>query len=262
MVSKIELLKKEMEALLKEGELLLYALGNEFGKLPDSVVESLKQSNTTLPSFYNNYEPWYSESLQVIKQIIPDRLDDFVNHYKINRRKEIDYETYRISDHLRQISVKRGTRRQVVIDGRYAIPSMQNQLTILRSVYRRFTSSLFDIKDVLQSDIFDSELDAAKVLNKQGFTRGAGAMAGVVLEKHLAHVCEQHKLKPARKNPTIFVLNQLLQDNNIIDIAQSRFIQRLGDLRNLCDHDRETEPTQDHVNDLIEGTDKVIKTVF
>ena len=167
MASRIELLKEEMKALLNEGQLLLCALLNEVGKLPDDIKKNFKQSKTQLPNFFVSYEPWYSESLQVIKQIIPDRLDDFVNQYKITRRKSIDHETYRISDYLAQITITKGEFNRVVLDGTSAVPNMDSQLAILKSVERRFTKSLFDIKYVLQADIFDSELDAATDLNKK-----------------------------------------------------------------------------------------------
>jgi hypothetical protein len=41
--------------------------------------------------------------------------------------------------------------------------------------------------------------------------RAAGAVAGVVLEKHLRQVCDDHKITVAKKNPTIGDLNELLK---------------------------------------------------
>jgi uncharacterized protein (UPF0332 family) len=99
-------------------------------------------------------------------------------------------------------------------------------------------------------------------LNKKGFTRGAGAIAGVVLERHLKQVCKNHNITITKRNPTINDLNQLLKDNNIIEVPDWRFIQRLSDLRNLCDHDKEKEPTRGEVEELINGVEKIIKTVF
>jgi hypothetical protein len=63
---------------------------------------------------------------------------------------------------------------------------------------------------LVQSDFFDNELDAAEELNRKSFQRGAGAIAGVVLEGHLVTVCEQHKISPP-KNPSIADLNDLLK---------------------------------------------------
>ena len=75
-----------------------------------------------------------------------------------------------------------------------AIPKCQQQLNILKAVQARFESSLFDIKQLVQADLFDDELAAAKMLNKNKFVRAAGAIAGVVLEKHLDQVLKNHNL--------------------------------------------------------------------
>ncbi|ECZ7037335.1 hypothetical protein F8X97_15420, partial [Salmonella enterica] len=95
-----------------------------------------------------------------------------------------------------------------------------------------------------------------------GFVRAAGAVAGVVLEKHLSHVCNQHKLKLRKAHPTISDYYQTLKDSDIIDTPTWRFIQHLGDIRNLCDHNKDREPTKVDVSELITGIEKVIKTVF
>jgi hypothetical protein len=131
----------------------------------------------------------------------------------------------------------------------------------LISVKQRFKSSLFDLKQLVQADLFDSELDAASELNKNKFTRAAGAVAGVVLEKHLCVVCDNHNLKLTKKNPTINDFNELLKANNTIDVPMWRFIQHLGDLRNLCDHNKSKEPSSQDVTDLIDGVKKISKNL-
>ena len=35
-----------------------------------------------------------------------------------------------------------------------------------------------------------------------------------------------------------------------------------GDIRNLCDHHKDREPTQQEVEDLIKGVEKITKTLF
>ena len=66
---------------------------------------------------------------------------------------------------------------------------------MLGSCKARFESSLFEIRQFVQADLLDSELDAAKELSKHTFTRAAGAVTGVALEKHLAQVCDNHAIK-------------------------------------------------------------------
>jgi len=262
MDSKFDTLKKELKELIRKGDLLYYSMADEQDKLPDGFKEKLEKKGIELPVFVSEYDTWYSEALLVIKQIMPDRYDDFVKQYKNEKRKEIDFLTYGIADYLLGLRTTRGGGYEVVADQSAAIPKMQNQNSILASAEKRFESALFDIQEVLQADIYDSELSAAKELAKKGFARGGGAVAGVVLEKHLGHVCSQHGLKTRKKHPTISDFYQMLKDNAVIDTAKWRFIQHLGDLRNLCDHNKEREPTKEDVLELVEGVEKVIKTVF
>lgn len=136
------------------------------------------------------------------------------------------------------------------------------RLSILKSAEKRFESALFDIREILQADLFDSELGAARELAKNGFFRAGGAVAGVVLEKHLGHVCGQHGLTSKKSHPTISDFYQLLKEKEVIDTPKWRFIQHLGDIRNLCDHGKDREPTKEDVLEMVEGVEKVIKTVF
>jgi hypothetical protein len=116
--------------------------------------------------------------------------------------------------------------------------------------------------EIVQADLFDNELEAAQELNRKGFGRGAGAVAGVVLERHLSRIVAKHDLKPRKGAPTINDLNQLLKDSDVIDTATWRFVQHLGDLRNLCDHDKGRDPTKDQIGDLIAGVSKIVKTIL
>jgi predicted transcriptional regulator len=97
---------------------------------------------------------------------------------------------------------------------------------------------------------------------KKKFFRGAGAIAGVVLEKHLKQVIENHNLSTKKKHPSIADYNDLLKKEEIIGTKNWRFIQHLGDLRNLCDHNKDKEPTNDDIQSLIDGIKKIIKTIW
>ncbi|WP_217987324.1 hypothetical protein [Vreelandella alkaliphila] len=261
--SKVDEMKKQLSKLTAKGDLLYYALADLAGSLSEGSKKILAEKKIDLPSFEAEYEPWYSEALLVVKQVLPDRVDDFVKQYKNEKRKEIDYLTYTISDALLSLTTRRNGN--VVAEPGTAIPKMQIQVSILKSAEKRFESALFDISEVLQSDIFDSELDAASELSKKGFYRAAGAVAGVVLEKHLGKVCSTHNLKSRKKHPSISDFYQLLKDADVIDVPKWRFIQHLGDIRNLCDHGKHRDPNKDDIDDideLVEGVGKVIKTVF
>jgi hypothetical protein len=221
--------------------------------------ESLKK----LPPFNSAYEAWYSECLALIRQVLPDRLQDFRDHFEVpkgRKNNDISFANYRIQDALKGLKVSR--HGEVIADDKAALPHFQQQAAILKAAAKRFESSLFDIRQLLQADLFDSEIAAARELLRNKFVRAGGAVAGVVLEKHLAQVCDDHRLKIAKKNPGIGDLNELLKANSVIDVPQWRFISMLADIRNLCDHNKKKEPTEDQVSDLIDGTDKILKTIF
>lgn len=260
MESNIKKYENDLKALIERGHQLLFGLYNEFS---DEVEDLSKETKELLSkySFKEQYHPWYNESLSVIKQLMPARYDDFVNLYKQPNRKKYTYETYTISDYLVGL-ISKNAFGEYNFKPSSIINKFEQQVQIIESLNSRFSSSLFDITQLVQADVFDSEIDSAKELNKKGFLRAAGAICGVVIEKHLHQVCTSRGITISKKSPTINDYNGLLKDNNVIDIPTWRLIQRLGDIRNLCDHNKDEEPTKDNITDLINGTDKIIKTIF
>lgn len=220
-------------------------------QLGDRAMEILKDC----PSFPKTYQSWYSEAKVVISQLLPDRLNDFVEYYeKPKSRKYLTYESYRIADCLLGLETD-------YVGPRAGIPLFEQQLAIVKAVQGRFESSLYDIRQMLQSDLFDSELEAAEELAKCGFLRAGGALAGVVMERHLGQVCKNHAVKLRKKKPTIADYNDALKEADVIDVPRWRLNQHLGDLRNLCDHSKDAEPTREQVTDLLSGVMKLTKTL-
>lgn len=267
----IERIKKDLDLLVAKGraieaDLTIRNMGKEKVRAEykkagyDEKAIDLIFKNAI--SFKANYENWYSESLAVLRQILPQRLSDFVSHYEVPKgRKDLHWGNYVIRDALLGSQVTRSSTGAVVVDPTAAIPHMQNQLAILLAAELRFESSLFEIRQLVQADLFDSELDAAKELLRNKFLRAAGAIAGVVIEKHLAQVCADHNVIMTKKNPGIADLNEALKAPGVIDIPQWRHITLMGDYRNLCDHNKQKEPTVEQVSDLIDGADKILKTI-
>src|SRR5262249_7479037 len=141
-----------------------------------------------------------------------------------------------IQDYLQDLRVFNTFGRDV--EPSAALPQFSQQVAILQAASARFESSLFEIRQLVQADLFDSEIDAARELLKNKFLRAAGAVAGVVLEKHLRQICDDHGIKVVKKNPGIGDLNELLKANSVLDVSQWRRISLLADIRNLCDHNR------------------------
>jgi hypothetical protein len=267
MKSNIEKYKSQLEVLISKGDQLSISMARTIN--PKEFEAAAKKAYgdkydeiiAKLPDFRDTYQLWYSEAHAVIKQLIPDRLSDFVRFYeKAKNRKAIDSSNYTIEDFLQGITVTRGIT--VIVSLSAASPQFDQQLAILKSAKSRFDSSLFDIRQLVQADLLDSELEAARELQKNKFYRAAGAIVGVVIEKHLAQVCINHSIPIAKKHPTISDFNDQLKNNAVIDVPQWRFVQHLGDLRNLCDHNKGKDPGNVEIEDLISGAEKITKTIF
>ena len=265
-----EKFKSDLRILIEKGDKLTLSM-----KYECYPVESEKQIKTLfkddiktnefinkLLPFKREYQSWYSEALVLIKQLLPDRLSNFIRLYdKPKTRKVIEYGNYSIEDYMQNLTVKSGSGEKKV-GPEAALSQYEQQLNIIKSVEKRFESSLYDIRQLVQADLFDSELDVAKELNKNKFMRGAGAIAGVVLEKHLAQVLANHKIKITKRTPSISDFNDSLKSSEVYDTPTWRKIQLLGDIRNLCDHNKEREPKMEEVEELISGVNSIIKTVY
>ena len=226
------------------------------------------QEEGNVKTLENDYHYWYTEAFQVIKQIIPDRLEEFKYLYMGDGTEEgRDGYSYNINHWLLgyKSPTYRNYNRQIIrefSDAEIVFERFRNQAQILQSALRRFDSSLFDIKQVLQAELLDSELASARELASGGFTRPAGSLAGVVLEKHLSQIASNHNLDTNKRHPTIGDFNNALKDGGVLDTPSWRQVQRLSDLRNLCAHSREREPTKEEVDELISGVEKYTKTLF
>ena len=69
-------------------------------------------------------------------------------------------------------------------------------------------------------------------------------------------------VKTTQLKSNISDLNDALKAAEVIDTPQWRSNQILADIRNLCDHIRDDEPTAEKVSELVEGVKKLTKTLF
>ena len=82
-------LSKEIKALVAEG----------FKILTQETKYQEKHSGIN-PRTYGDYQNWYTKCLPVIKQLLPDRYDEFISYYSLSRKpaaKDFNPTTYTIS---------------------------------------------------------------------------------------------------------------------------------------------------------------------
>jgi len=211
-------------------------------------------------SFHMNYQPWYTKAIRVVEVLAPDRYSEFKSFYEIDpKRKSLGYGTYVIQDYIKGVAPS--YHRLPDFDTQnQALTCMYNQYAIIVSLISRIDSILTDIETTLLSELQEDELSSAKQVMKVSL-RASGAICGVIIEGHLQKIAKNHKLTFRKKNPTISDLNKLLKSNGIYDIVKWRKISYLGDIRNICSHKKDIEPTKDQIIELFEGTNWVMKTI-
>jgi len=248
-MDKREELKKELNELINEGF--------ELSKL---AAESKK---TKILNFGTAYQSWYSRALKIAEVLANDRLQEFINYYKIDpKRKEVNAQNYVIQDFIMGIGARTDYTNKPLWDINNAVAlKVYNQLQILQSLQTRIDSVLSSVRGSLLSELQDKELATAEELLKVN-VRAAGSLAGVILENHLQKVMQNHNIKIMKKDPTISDMNNLLKSNEVYDLQTWKKVEYLGSIRNLCSHKKEREPKRDEVEDLISGVNKIIKEVF
>lgn len=252
MTNAVERIKEELAKLVKEG----------LGILETEVVARDKKQKAKGTSTILRYQNWYTRALPVVRQLIPERLSEFEEQYRLGKRKEIAASTYTISDYLMGLRVRDAFGEDMFDHHAVFGMKFQQQFAILQSAQTRIDSILADIKGVLKAELIDTEVERAKELLTKGYLRPAGTIAGVVLENHLSTVCDNHQIRIRKKNPTIGDYNDSLKNEGILDVPTWRWIQRLGDIRNLCCHARDRDPTSEEVEEFIVGVEKATKTIF
>lgn len=243
-MTKREAIRKELDTLCQEGA----KLANAFQKNDEK-------------DFQYDYQRWYTRALKVVASIAPDRHTEFRGYYEVNpKRKSLGYDTYVIQDFIRGVAPN--SFQYPDFDTRYhTLLCFFNQLTILRAVSERVDSVLADIEGEIYAEIQDDEIAVARKLAKVSL-RAAGALVGVLVEGHLQRVAQTHGVKIAKKNPTIADLNDPLKAASVIDTPAWRKISFLADIRNICSHKKDAEPTKEQVEELIQGAEWLTKNVF
>jgi hypothetical protein len=148
----IKKLKLELSDLVKVGYELLQSV---------STWEDKK-----LVEISGQYQNWYTRSLPVIQQLLPDRYSEYHELYRKEKKKELNASNYSISDFLSGSRLMRGSV-EVISHHSILLANLLSQVHILESASKRLDSLLADIRSVLQAELFDDELSVAQELRKK-----------------------------------------------------------------------------------------------
>jgi hypothetical protein len=224
------------------------------------ILKSLEDIKDII-EFRTVYQRWDTQSLKIVQTLGPDKYDEFVNYFSTNPNQKLLEAS--IQDYVRGMGQAKDAYTDELPFDPHELARLRflNQLQVLDELSYRVETVLADVENHLFAELQDKELEAANALKKISL-RAAGSLAGVVLERHLQRVAANHSVTVPKQETTIRELNDPLKLGKAYDFATWRKIQMLGDLRNLCSHERNGNPTKEQVEDLIAGVYSIIKAVF
>jgi len=210
------------------------------------------------PVFYElkkRYQRWYGVCFQLLQNNMGFRLKEFENIYE--KPQGGMWGGLCIKDLLTG-------EHTTILHAQMLQMGIQNQCAILESMPEVIRARTLQIDVLATAQLLDDELLQATYLLKRGFIRAAGAIGGVVLERHLKSLCRvaDPPISIPSKKTTISDLNDQLRAHQVLSDADWRRVQWMADVRNLCDHERDQEPGKEVVLEFIQSLAKFIKTTL
>ena len=164
----------------------------------------------------------------------------------------------------------RGLHYEIFLSSEKRSHSMENQITILKRLIGVLRAALDDLnngllipfKQLVQAEVFDSELDQAKHFLDTGYITAAAVTAGVVLETAIRELCKNHEIELYPENSTIpkklDVLNAALKKADVYGVLQQKRITALADIRNSAAHGNTDNFNKDDVADMIRDIERFL----
>ncbi|WP_201611996.1 DUF4145 domain-containing protein [Psychrobacter immobilis] len=113
---------------------------------------------------------------------------------------------------------------------------------------------LTSLKNLIQAEVFDSELEQAQELLSSGYKLAAAVIAGVVLETTLRDICLQNNLALGKLDK----MNADLAKAGIYNKLQQKRITALADIRNSAAHGKPEEFSDDDVTIMIRDIEQFL----
>ncbi|MEQ1320025.1 HEPN domain-containing protein [Acinetobacter guillouiae] len=134
---------------------------------------------------------------------------------------------------------------------------IQRLTPVLTAAYDDLKSGfLLTFKQIVQAEVFDSELEQAKSLLDSGYKNAAAVIAGTVLETAIKELCLNNGITLDRKKLTH--LNDDLAKASIYNKLQQKQITALADIRNNAAHGDFDQFTKEDVERMIDDIERFL----
>ena len=254
---RVDILDTEMEKLLRSLQEFGWEdtrpdkePGGELQIAPELLLSLETPAKARIPQdFIRFYHEWYAACLALVEANMPSRLKEFNLLHRVETRGKTTGGVYHLlSRGWIDFEAQTEIARRIIQMG-----------AVVASLPQYLEGRLFDLELEIAHLYVNDQLDECEALLKASFTRAAGVIAGVLLERHLRLVCDKHRppIKYPPKKATVSILNERLRRNSVYDVAQWRKVQWMGDVRNECSH-AGSEPRATDVADLIAEVRKFV----
>lgn len=165
----------------------------------------------------------------------------------------------------------KGLHYEIFLTSEKPIYSSESKINILKRLISVLRAALDDLnngllipfKQLVQAEVFDSELDQAKHFLDTGYITAAAVTAGVVLETAIRELCKNHdEIELYPENSTIpkklDVLNAALKKADVYGVLQQKRITALADIRNSAAHGNTDNFNKDDVVDMIRDIERFL----
>lgn len=117
---------------------------------------------------------------------------------------------------------------------------------------------LASLRNLVQAEVFGSELEQASELLAAGYASAAAVIAGVVLETSLRNLCTEHDISPASLNR----MNDDLTKAGAYNSLQQKRITAMAAIRNSAAHGNKDEFKSDDVKGMIDDVERFLATTL
>ncbi|MDC4481070.1 HEPN domain-containing protein [Acinetobacter baumannii] len=134
---------------------------------------------------------------------------------------------------------------------------LRQLIPILNAAYDDLKNGfLITFKQIVQAEVFESELEQAKSLLESGYKNAAAVIAGVVLETAIKELCQNNGIDLEKKN--LNRLNEDLVKAGVYNTLQQKQILALADIRNKAAHGDYDEFTKEDVERMISDIERFL----
>lgn len=117
---------------------------------------------------------------------------------------------------------------------------------------------LISVKNLIQAEVFDSELEQASELLSAGYVSAAAVVAGVVLETTLRNLCNENGITLGKLDK----MNADLAKSGSYNALVQKRITALAGIRNSAAHGKVEEFTREDVASMISEVEKFVSTTL